>query len=73
MGKTSIARLEHEIFFDQVMLEHLSHVEDIKVVLLRKDKRVLHKSSHSVLIIVLNKVVVCVSSIDLVVMRVIKH
>jgi len=73
MGKTAIARLEQKIIFDEVMLEDFSHVEDIEVVLLGEDQRVSHKLLHSLLIVVLHKVVVGVGSIDLVVVRIVQY
>ena len=73
MGKTAIARLEQKIIFDEVMLEDFGHVEDIEVVLLGEDQRVSHKLLHSLLIVVLNKVVVGVGSIDLVVVRIVQY
>ena len=73
MGKTAIARLEQKIIFDEVMLEDFSHVEDIEVVLLGEDESVSHKLLHALLIVVLDKVVVGVGSIDLVVVRIVQY
>jgi hypothetical protein len=73
MGKTAIARLEQKIIFDEVMLEDFGHVEDIEVVLLGEDQRVSHKLLHALLIVVLDKVVVGVGSIDLVVVRIVQY
>ena len=73
MGKTAIARLEQKIIFDEVMLEDFGHVEDIEVVLLGEDQRVSHKLLHALLIVVLDKVVVGVGSIDLVVVGIVQY
>ena len=73
MGKTAIARLEQKIIFDEVMLEDFGHVEDIEVVLLGEDQSVSHKLLHALLIVVLDKVVVGVGSIDLVVVRIVQY
>ena len=73
MGKTAIARLEQKIIFDEVMLEDFGHVEDIEVVLLGEDESVSHKLLHALLIVVLDKVVVGVGSIDLVVVRIVQY
>ena len=73
MGKTAIARLEQKIIFDEVMLEDFGHVEDIEVVLLGEDESVSHKLLHALLIVVLDKVVVGVGSIDLVVVGIVQY
>ena len=71
VGEFAVAWLEDEVAFHEAVLQHLCHVEYVKVVLLGQNEGVANQLLHPCLVISLHEVVVGVRGVDLVVMRVV--